>query len=139
MKELSDKALDPVYVLVVDDEEKLGRFVCMLLKQAGYQASTCQSIEEARRLLGSGQWHFVITDIVIPRENGFDLMRWLKAHHPTLPVVAMTAHSTEAVMHQINQFGFAAVLHKPFTVEHFYQVVQQLTPSHKLYSIFLNR
>lgn len=136
MKKSLGEALNPVYALVVDDEEKLGRFVCMLLKQVGYQAITCQSVEEARRLLSNGQWHLVITDIVIPRENGFDLMRWLKMHHPTLPVVAMTAHSTEAVIHQIHQFGFAAVLHKPFTIEYFYQVVQQLTPTHKLPSPF---
>jgi two-component system capsular synthesis sensor histidine kinase RcsC len=136
MKALSREAHKPACGLVVDDEEKLGRFVCMLLKQMGCHAVTCQSIEEARRLLVAEQWHFVITDIVMPRENGFDLMRWVKAHYPALPVIAMTAHSTEAVMHQMNQFGFAAVLHKPFTVEHFYQVVQQITPAYPMKSPF---
>ena len=128
MKELSDEGRRPVYALVVDDEEKLGRFVCMLLKRMGVHATTCQSVEEARRLLNNGQWHFIITDIVIPRENGFDLRRWVKAHYPTLPVVAMTAHSTEAVTHQIKQSGFVALLHKPFTIDYFYQVVQRLAP-----------
>ncbi|MBX3015134.1 MAG: response regulator [Caldilineaceae bacterium] len=130
MKALLREVQYPTYALVVEDEEKLGRFVCMLLKQAGYHAVTCQSIGEARRLLTDGQWHFVLTDIVMPRENGFDLMRWVKSNCPTLPVIAMTAHSTEAVTHQMNQFGFAAVLHKPFTIEHFYQVVQQITPTY---------
>ena len=136
MKELSGEGDRPIYALVVDDEEKLGRFVCMLLKQVGYQAVTCQSIEDARRLLTSGQWHLVITDIVIPRENGFDLMRWVKAHYPTLPVIAMTAHSTEAVMVQMNQYGFAAVLHKPFSVDQFYSVVQQILPLNTMPSVF---
>ena len=67
MTELSGEGNRSIYALVVDDEEKLGRFVCMLLKQAGYHAATCQSVEDARRLLTSGQWHLVITDIVIPR------------------------------------------------------------------------
>ncbi|MEZ4860805.1 MAG: response regulator [Caldilineaceae bacterium] len=124
------------YVLVVDDEEKIGRFVCTLLKQVGYQACTCQKVEEARRLLANGHWHFVITDIVIPHENGFDLIRWTQANHPELPVVAMTAHSTEAVLHQINQLGFAAILHKPFTVDYFYQVVQQIDPKRPIKPIF---
>ncbi len=128
MQELS-VGTSPIYALVVDDEEKLGRFVCMLLKQVGYHAVTCQSIEEARRILSSGHWHFVITDIVIPRENGFDLMRWVKTYHPTLPVIAMTAHSTEAIMQQISCSGFTAMLHKPFAIDYFYQIVQQLTPS----------
>jgi len=134
MTELSGETPPTIYALVVDNEEKLGRFVCMLLKQVGYHAVTCQSIAEARHLLSTGQWHFVITDIVIPRENGFDLMRWIKVHHPTLPVVAMTAHSTETVMRQITQSGFVAMLHKPFTIDYFYQTVQQLTPSYTMKS-----
>ncbi len=132
MKELSVETSPTIYALVVDDEEKLGRFVCMLLKQAGYYAVTCQTIEEARHLLASRQWDFVITDIVIPRENGFDLMRWITIHYPTLPVIAMTAHSTEAIIHQIAQSGFAAMLHKPFAIDYFYQIVQQLTPSYTM-------
>lgn len=136
MKELSSDDRGLVYALVVDDEEKLGRFVCMLLKRMGVQATTCQSVEEARRLLNSSQWHFVITDIVIPRENGFDLMRWIKAQHPTLPVIAMTAHSTEAVTHQIKQYGFVALLHKPFTIDYFYQVVQRVAPPNSITTPF---
>lgn len=136
MMELSGESERLVYTLVVDDEEKLGRFVCMLLKQVGYQAVTCQSVEDARRLLTSGQWHLVITDIVIPRENGFDLMRWVKANVPTLPVIAMTAHSTEAVMVQMKQYGFAGVLHKPFSVDQFYNTVQQILPLNTIPSAF---
>lgn len=136
MKKLSSDERGLVYALVVDDEEKLGRFVCMLLKRMGVQATTCQSVEEARRLLNSSQWHFVITDIVIPRENGFDLMRWIKAQHPTLPVIAMTAHSTEAVTHQIKQYGFVALLHKPFTIDYFYQVVQRVAPPNSITTPF---
>ena len=136
MKDLLLEARSSLYALVVDDEEKLGRFVCTLLKQVNCHATTCQSIEEARRLLDKTPWNFVITDIVIPRENGFDLMRWVRVHHPTLPVIAMTAHSTEAVMQQMNQAGFAAVLHKPFTIEHFYRVVQQIVPTYPMKSPF---
>jgi len=115
----------PVRILVVDDEEKLGRFVCMLLEQMGYQASPCLRVDDAKRLLNQGEWQLIITDIVLPGENGFDLIQWVKQHHPGLPVVAMTAHSTEAVNHRINQLGFVAVLHKPFSVEQFQRVVQQ--------------
>jgi len=117
-----------VRVLVVDDEEKLARFVCVLLKQMGYQATPCRNVGEARRLLLSGPWHLVITDLVIPYENGFDLMRWVQSHYPTLPVVAMTAHSTEAVSQQMNRFGFTAILHKPFSIENFQQVIHRIGP-----------
>ncbi|MCB0185674.1 MAG: response regulator [Caldilineaceae bacterium] len=115
-----------IRVLVVDDEEKLGRFVCMLLERMGYQASLCLSVDEAKRLLAQETWHLVISDIVLPGENGFDLIQWLKHHYPNIPVVAMTAHSTEAANHRIRKLGFVAVLHKPFSVDQFQRVVQQV-------------
>lgn len=115
----------PVRILVVEDEEKLGRFICMLLEQMGYRATPCLRVNEAKRLLQQSAWQLVITDIVLPGENGFDLMQWLKLHYPGLPVIAMTAHSTEAVNHRMGKLGFTAILHKPFSIEHFQRLVQQ--------------
>lgn len=114
-----------IRVLVIDDEEKLGRYICMLLEHMGYQATACLRIEEARRLLTMGTWHLVITDIVLSGENGFDLIRWVKQHKPDLPVVAMTAHTTEAVNYQLNKLGFVTILHKPFSIERFQNVLHQ--------------
>lgn len=120
-----DENQTDIRVLVVDDEEKLGRYICMLLDQMGYKATPCLRIDEARRLLTLNAWHLVITDIVLPGENGFDLVRWIKQNQPDLPVVAMTAHATEAVNYQLGKLGFATILHKPFSTEHFQRVLQQ--------------
>lgn len=114
-----------IRVLVVDDEEKLGRYICMVLEQLGYKATACLRIDEAKRLLAKGMWHLVITDIVLPGENGFDLMRWVKQNRSELPIVAMATHPTEAVNYQLGKLGFAAILHKPFDTEHFQRVLQQ--------------
>lgn len=114
-----------VRILVVEDEEKLGRFVCMLLGQMGYSGTLCRHTDEAKRLLGLNTWDLVLTDIVLPGENGFDLFYWVRQHYRNIPVIAMTAHSTEAVNHRMSKLGFSAILHKPFTVEHFQRVVQQ--------------
>ena len=120
-----EEAQTEIRILVVDDEEKLGRYICILLEQMGYVATACLRVEEAKRLLSMCIWHLVITDIVLPGENGFDLIHWVKLHYPGLPVVAMTAHSTEAVNHRMNKSGFAAILHKPFSIEQFQRVIQQ--------------
>lgn len=126
---MSEKQLEGrqilIRVLVVDDDEKLGRFICMLLKQMGYESLLCQRVDEAKRLLAQGEWHLIVTDIVLPGENGFDLLQWVKQLHQDLPVIAMTAHSTEAVNHRIKKMGFVAALHKPFSIEQFQRAVQQ--------------
>ncbi len=118
------------HVLIVDDEEKLGRFVSIVLKQIGYMPVNCQSVAEARKLIDARRWSLVITDIVMPRESGFDLMRWIVRQHPQLPVIAMTAHSTEAIENQLPKLGFVDVVYKPFTVDTLRQVVQRVVPVH---------
>lgn len=112
-------------VLVVDDEEKLGRFVCMLLNRVGYYTQPCKSVAEARQLLQNREWHLVITDIVMPQEGGFALVRWVAENIPQLPVIVMTAHSTDAVENQATKLGVSAILHKPFTMDGLRQVVAE--------------
>ncbi len=118
----------PNQVLIVDDEEKLGRFVSIVLKQIGYMPVNCQSVAEARKQIEARRWSLVITDIVMPRESGFDLMRWIAHQYPHLPVIAMTAHSTKAIENQLPKLGFVDVVYKPFTVDTLRHVVQRIVP-----------
>jgi two-component system response regulator PilR (NtrC family) len=115
-------------VLVVDDEEKLGRFVCMLLKRVGYHTYACRSVAEARQLLQDKSLNLVITDIVMPRENGFELVRWIGENFPQIPIVVMTAHSTDAVENQAARLGVSAILHKPFTIDGLRQTIEEAAP-----------
>lgn len=112
-------------VLVVDDEDKVGRFICMLLKRNGYETYSCRSAAEARTQIVDKNWDLVLTDIVMPKENGFELVRWLGEHYPKLPVIVMTAHSTDAVENQSIKLGVAAILHKPFTIDGLRQTVAE--------------
>ena len=118
---------NPKRILVVDDEEKLGRFVSMLLRRSGtYEVVTCNSVAEARALLESERWSLVITDIVMPHETGLQLVQWLTDHYPDLPCVVMTAHSNRIVDQQAVQLGAAEVIHKPFALDALQQLVDRV-------------
>lgn len=123
-------------ILVVDDEEKLGRFICMLLKRAGYHAHTCQTVADAQRILMTESWNLVLADIVLSGENGFELVQWIAENCMNLSVVVMTAHSTHAIEAQAERLGISAILHKPFTIEGLRQtingVLQPLAVSHPM-------
>jgi DNA-binding NtrC family response regulator len=116
------------HVLIVDDEEKLGRFISIVLKQIGYTPASCQTVAEARKQLNASAWDLVITDIVMPRESGFDLMRWISKQYPGLPVIAMTAHSSEAIENQLPKLGFSDVVYKPFSIDTLRQAVHRIIP-----------
>jgi len=113
-------------VLVVDDEDKVGRFICMLLNRSGYETYSCRSAAEARALIADQDWSLVLTDVVMPKENGFELVRWVGENHPALPIMVMTAHSSDAVENQSFKLGVASILHKPFTIDGLRQAVADI-------------
>lgn len=113
-------------ILVVDDEDKVGRFICMLLKRSGYETFSCRSAAEARALIAEKKWDLVLTDIVMPKENGFELVRWIGEHHAKLPVIVMSAHSTDSLENQSIKLGVASILHKPFTIDSLRLAVTQI-------------
>lgn len=110
-------------ILIIDDEEKLSRFVGICLKRLGFEVSICGSVGEAIDRLQIGEWSLVLTDLVMPDETGFTLLKWVKEHCPSLPVIVITAHSGAIVEQQIDQLGAVGLLHKPFTVDQLTQIV----------------
>jgi two-component system response regulator PilR (NtrC family) len=110
-------------ILIVDDEARIGRFVSMYLDRVGYNTSTCQSVDEARRLLQSKKWSLVLTDLVMPQETGFDLLQWISENCPDIPVVVLTAHSSPMVVDQVNQAQAAAIINKPFSLGELYKTI----------------
>lgn len=110
-------------ILIVDDEARIGRFVSMYLDRVGYTTSTCQSVDEARKLLQSKKWSLVLTDLVMPQETGFDLLQWISENYPDIPVVVLTAHSSPTVVDQVNQAQAAAIISKPFSLGELYKTI----------------
>jgi len=123
MTPLTDLRNAKQHVLIVDDEERLSRFISMCLNRVGYETVTCPSVEKARMLLTTRSWSLVMTDLVMPNETGFDLLHWIDEYHPETPVVVITAHSTPAIVEQVTQARAAAMLMKPFLLQELYEVV----------------
>lgn len=101
-------------VLVVDDN----RYVFELLK-AMLTAESCDvthSVDgcEALEVLRTRPADLVITDVRMPRMDGLELTREIKAHFPAVPVVLMTGFADLKVAQQAVELGVAGLLKKPF-------------------------
>lgn len=79
-------------VLVVDDDESLRRVVQVQLEQLGYEAATASGGVEALRMLQAAPFDLVITDLRMPRMSGLELLRTIRAEHPGVMVVMITAY-----------------------------------------------
>ncbi len=108
----------PESVLVVDDEPAVRRFACRVLREAGYGVQEATDGEDALSLIRSGtvEPDAVVSDIVMPRLNGVELVQLLALERPRLPVILMSGFGTE----QLGRRGIASpcgVLAKPFPPE----------------------
>src|SRR6476469_3805477 len=106
-------------VLVVDDETAVRRFACRVLERAGFGIFEAADGVEALDLIqqrGLPNLEAVVSDIVMPRMNGVELMKALSETEPELPVILMSGYATEA----LTERGSAApcsILPKPFSGE----------------------
>ena len=105
-------------ILVVDDEPTVRRFTSRVLREAGYGVREAVDGLEALSLIRSGvvQLDAVVSDIVMPRMNGVELLRSLSLERPRLPVILMSGYD----MNHLTRLGIAtpcSVLSKPFPPE----------------------
>ena len=103
-------------ILVVEDEEKLARFVELELKHEGYEVQTEGSGRAALAEALAGSYDLILLDIMLPELNGLEVLRRLKKEKDT-PVILLTAR--DAVMDKVSGLDAGAVdyITKPFAIE----------------------
>lgn len=105
-------------ILVVDDEPAVRRFASRVLQEAGYRVEEAADGADALALIRgrSVDPDAVLSDIVMPRLNGVQLLQSLSIERPRLPVILMSGYGTD----QLTGRGIAGpcgVLAKPFEPE----------------------
>jgi signal transduction histidine kinase/ActR/RegA family two-component response regulator len=110
-------ALLGLRVLVVDDEDDVRQYVTAVFRASGVEVRTASSAREALRALADWRADVVLTDLAMPRADGFDLLHWIREspheHVRTLPVVALTAFAMSEDRERVNDAGFQGFLAKP--------------------------
>jgi len=112
-------------ILVVDDEPTVRRFASRVLVEGGFLVEEAMDGAAAlERVIGGSPLDAVVSDVVMPRLNGVELMRALAATHPDLPVILMSAYATT----QLEGMGIAApcaILAKPFSGDRLIEEVRR--------------
>src|SRR5690554_2754923 len=104
-------------ILAVEDSltqrERLGAE----LAAAGFDVVLAADGEEALGLLGDGRFDLVLTDVVMPRVDGYELCRRVKAVAPDLPVVVLTSLTDPTEIFRGLEAGADNFLRKPYQVD----------------------
>lgn len=103
-------------ILLVEDEEKLARFVELELTHEGYQVDKAFDGRTGLEKAESGGYDLVLLDIMLPALNGIEVLRRLRKTHDT-PVIMLTAR--DAVMDKVTGLDMGAddYVTKPFSIE----------------------
>lgn len=101
-------------ILVADDDAAIRTVVNQALSRAGYEVRVTSNASTLWRWISSGDGDLVISDVVMPDENAFDLLPRIKKLRPMLPVVLMSAQNTFMTAVRASEKGAYDYLPKPF-------------------------
>lgn len=102
-------------VLIVDDEENIGRSLKLILERDGYSAGTCVTAAEAKAHTQRPDVYLI--DVRLPDGNGIDLVRWFRANDVTAPILMISGHGTIAEAVEATRAGAFDFLEKPLSRE----------------------
>jgi nitrogen regulation protein NR(I) len=120
------------HVLIVDDEMNIRRVLAAMLKRDGYEVTAAADGEQALAVLQKTPVDVVVTDLVMPRLGGMDLLRKVSADYPDVPVILITAHgSVDSAVSALKAGAFDYIT-KPFEQEELRKVIAKAAKAHDL-------
>jgi twitching motility two-component system response regulator PilH len=115
-------------VLIVDDSATVRHMVSDQLRRSGFEVIEAVDGEEAIARIQESRLDIVVTDIVMPRKNGYELCRWIK-NDPKMkhiPVVMCTSKSEEFDIYWGMKQGADAYITKPYHPPDLIEAVKRL-------------
>lgn len=113
-------------ILVADDDVSIGTVLGQALKRAGYVVRVTARATELREWVEQGLGDLIVIDVIMPDGNGLDLLAVLRVKRPDLRAIVISAESTFVTAIKAAQAGAIEYLPKPFDLQHFLHVVEQI-------------
>jgi len=112
-------------ILICDDDAAIRTVLNQALGRAGYDVRVTANAAGLWRWVAQGEGNLVITDVVLPDENAFDLLPRIKRLRPDLPVVVMSAQNNILTAITAAERGAYEYLPKPFDLKELTAIVQR--------------
>jgi len=100
-------------ILIVDDEILIQWFIEKAVTNWGYHADTVGSVPEALQCLEAKNYDVLITDIIMPGVNGYDLINKVRQLNTDICIIACSAFFSSDIIAEFREIG-VATLKKPF-------------------------
>ncbi|MGG0940212.1 response regulator transcription factor [Brevibacillus centrosporus] len=109
--------MDKASILLVEDEKKISRFLQLELEYEGYEVLCAEDGVSGLELYASKKWDVVLLDVMIPRLNGMEVLRRIRASDSITPVILLTARDSLPDKVSGLDLGANDYITKPFAIE----------------------
>ncbi len=119
-------------ILVIEDEKSMREVLGILLEGEGYDVTLAAGGVDGMGLLNRDIFDMIITDIKMPKVNGFEILKRVHEFSPDTLVIMITAFGTTESAIEAMQMGAYDYIHKPFKVDEIRHVVRKAFEKRKL-------
>lgn len=110
-------------ILVADDDAAIRTVLNQALSRAGYEVRLTSNAATLWRWVAEGEGDLIVTDVIMPDENAFDLLPRIKRARPDMPVIVMSAQNTFMTAIKASERGAYEYLPKPFDLTELISIV----------------
>lgn len=121
----NNEELSKPHVLVVDDEAQVCQIVGLCIQKAGFRVSSADNSKAAYQMLEQDYYDAIVSDVMMPGEDGILFLGRVHQRWPDIPVVLMTGYAQLQMAIDAIKNGAFDFIHKPFDFEHLRKVVER--------------
>ena len=114
-----------VKIIVADDDKAIRLVLETALKRSGFEVTTAENAAGLWSLVQENFADLIITDVVMPDENAFDLIPKIRKINPDIPIIVMSAQNTLMTAIKANELGAFEYIPKPFDITELITIVNR--------------
>lgn len=121
-------------ILVVEDDKDLNRSVCSFLNRSGYDALGCYNAQEAFNELYKNTFDLIVSDVMMPKTDGFEFAKTVRSLNSDIPILFMTARDDFASKQRGFLIGIDDYMIKPIDLDELFLRIGALLRRSKIAS-----
>jgi len=112
-------------VLLVEDDMSIAIVITAALEDEGFSVTHCDTIAERDRLLAERSYEALVTDVMLPDGDGIETIERVRALHPDMPILILSAQNTLDTAVRATDTGAFEYFPKPFDIDELARTVRQ--------------
>ena len=106
-------------LLLIEDDRNVADMLATAFRDEGHTTTVKHSGEAGLSQLGLERPDAVVLDVLLPKMNGIEVLRHIRASDPTLPVIIISGFATPGQLDEARRLGVTEIISKPHILTHF--------------------